>query len=514
MKITGKRQSHIFAEIIKTILRVIITVVVVAAQTGFYYFLILGIRKLWFVQLALAILGVVIVFMLYRKNVNSAYKLSWTIFILAFPFVGTVCYILFGGGHALPHRKMKKLRAIYEDKIPPSDETLDKLSRLDARGAMIAKALAKASRLAFYENTQAEFFPTAREKHESLLRDIENAKEYIFIEYFIISDGFVLESVISALEKKGREGVKIKFIYDDIGSKKALKRRTKKRLARIENLELCVFEPVGAIINPRINYRDHRKIVVIDGSIGYIGGDNLADEYVGRLVKYGKWRDNAMRLLGDAVYSLQLIFSESWFLACGEKLDFKEYKKSETKSDGFILPFGDGPTNPYNPAHTLFESLVTAATKYLYISTPYFIIDNAFINLLCLAARSGVDVRLLVPHKPDKKLIFAITRGHYGELLKAGVKIYEYSPGFNHAKNIIVDDEYAFIGTVNCDYRSLMLHFENGAFLAKNSQIEKMRADFEHAIEESEIITLEKWKRRSLFTKITEVALSFIAPLL
>jgi cardiolipin synthase len=271
---------------------------------------------------------------------------------------------------------------------------------------------------------------------------------------------------------------------------------------------------VGAIINPRINYRDHRKIVVIDGTIGYIGGDNLADEYIGRLVKYGKWRDNAMRLCGDAVYSLQLVFAESWFLACGEKIELKPFVSNKGESDGFVMPFGDGPTNPYNPAHTLFESLVSSASKYLYISTPYFIVDNAFINLLCNSARSGVDVRLLVPHKPDKKIIFAITRGHYGELLKAGVKIYEYTPGFNHAKNFIVDDKYAFIGTVNCDYRSLMLHFENGAYLAHNSQIVEMRKDFLSAVEKSEIITLEKWKNRPLLTKITEVALSFLAPLL
>ncbi len=515
MKITGNRHSHIFAETIKTALKVVISLVAFVAQFAFYYFMFFVLVNLWYVQLALAIMGVVIVFVLYRRNVNSAYKLSWTIFILAFPLVGTVFYVLFGGGHSLPWRKIKKIRKAYKDMIPECQDAMTDLKQVDERGAMIANALYSTSRLPVYKSTKTEFFSTAAKKHDRLLVDLLEAKQYIYLEYFIISDGYVLDGILDVLEKKGKEGVRIKFIYDDIGSKKALKKKTKRRIAKIEGLELCVFEPIGVVINPRINYRDHRKIVIIDGKVGYIGGDNLADEYVGRLIKYGQWRDNAMRLSGDAVYSLQLVFAESWFLSCGEKLELPQFESNKTiESDGFVMPFGDGPTNPYNPAHTLFEGLVTAATRYLYISTPYFIIDNAFVNLLCHAAKSGVDVRLLLPHVPDKKIIFAITRGHYGELLKSGVKIYEYTPGFNHAKNIIVDDKYAFIGTVNCDYRSLMLHFENGAYLAHCSEITTMRNDFLDACEKGEIITLEKWKKRSVFTKITEVALSFLAPLL
>ena len=276
-----------------------------------------------------------------------------------------------------------------------------------------------------------------------------------------------------------------------------------------------MFEPVGVLISPRINYRDHRKIVVIDGKIGYVGGDNLADEYINKLVKYGHWRDNAMRLCGEAVYSLSLIFAETWYLSCNEKIELPEFTKSEIRcSDTFVQPFGDGSTNTNNPSYKLFEGLVSSAQKSLYISTPYFIIDNAFINKIALASMSGVDVRLLVPHIPDKKMVFAVTRGHYGALIKAGVKVYEYTPGFNHAKNFIVDGRYAFIGTVNCDYRSFTLHFENGIFIAGGEEVQKMNDDFLSATQCSELITYEKWKNRPLISKVADVLLTFIAPML
>ena len=514
MKITGKRQSHAFAEIVKTCLRVIISLITLGLQFAFYYFLFFTVRNLWYVQLASLVLAGIFVIYIYQKKVNSSYKLSWTIFLLLFPFFGVVLYLLFGSGYAIPRRKAQKVFEKYKGNIPQND-VHTKLQSEDARGGMIAENLRLSTRLPLYQNTQIKYFSSAKLKHESLLEDLRQAKEYVYIEYFIISDGYVLESVLEILEQKGKEGVKIKFLYDDIGSKKALKRKTKKRIAKIKNLELCVFEPLGVIINPRINYRDHRKIVVIDGKIGYVGGDNLADEYVGRLIKYGKWRDNAIRLYGDAVYSLELLFAETWYLSCKERISLKTFVPSEkVESDGYVMPYGDGPTNVKASSYHLFESMFSSAQKYLYISTPYFIIDSAFVDQICQSARCGVDVRLIVPHIPDKKLVFAMTRGHYGELIKAGVKVYEYLPGFNHAKNVIVDDKYAFIGTVNCDYRSLMLHFENGVYLANNSTIPSMKEDFIKATQESKLISYDEWKSRSFFTKVTELILSFIAPLL
>lgn len=513
MKIIGKRKAHIVTTVIKTVIKLIATLLAVALQAAFYYFLFFSIYNLWYLQAALSVIGAVTVVWLYRRNLNPSYKLSWTVFILAVPLVGTVCYIIFGGGHAVPRRKAKKINAVIAEKIPRNDE-IAALRESDARGAKLATTVYSASGFPLYNGTKSEFFSTAESKHERLLADLLAAEQFIYLEYFIISDGVVMDGIIDALTDRGNAGVKIKFLYDDVGSKKALSRKTVRRLTAIPNLELCVFEPVGLLINPRINYRDHRKIAIIDGKTGYFGGDNLADEYINRLVKYGHWRDNAIRIEGDAVYSLMLSFAETWYLSCGEKIELPLYAPSEKREDGYIQPFGDGPTNRADPAYHLFEGLISSAQSELFISTPYFIIDNSFISRVCQAALSGVDVRILLPHIPDKKFVFAVTRGHYGELIKSGVKVYEYTPGFNHAKTVISDGRYAFLGTVNCDYRSLMLHFENGALMIGGKSVVKMRDDFIAATEKSELITLEKWKSRSIFAKITDLLLTFLAPLL
>lgn len=514
MKIVGKRQSHLFAAFVKTALTVIISLIILAVQLAFWYFVFFGVYNLWYLRAAMSVAGVFVVLGLYKRDINSGYKLSWTIFILAMPFAGTVFWFVFGGGRRVPRRKARRIFSELEKKTVEND-CFARLEKADPRAAMIVRALNNNSRYPLYDRTRTEFLHSGALKHERLLADLENARNYIFIEYFIISDGYVLDSILDVLERKGREGVKIRFVYDDIGSKKALRRRTKKRIASIENLELCVFEPVGLVINPRINYRDHRKIVVIDGTVGYMGGDNLADEYVGRLIKFGEWRDNAVRITGDAVYSLELMFAEMWYMASGEVLPVPDFTpRADVGGQGMVMPFGDGPINSYDPAYHLFETLAAAAQKELFISTPYFIIDNSFINMVQLACKSGVDVRILVPHIPDKKLIFAMTRGHYGEILKAGGKIYEFTPGFNHAKNVICDGKYAFIGTVNCDYRSMLLHFECGALLLGAPAIADMRRDFLDAVARSQEITIEQWKKRSLFTRATEYILSFLAPLL
>ena len=278
MKIVGKRQSHLVAAVIKTIIAAIISVIILAVQLLFYYVLFFGIYNLWYVRLITGIIGIFVVLGLYKRDINSSYKLSWTIFILAMPFAGTVFYLLFGGGRRIPKRKAKVVNDYLQTKIVENDY-LCELEAADTRGAMLVRSVNNNSYFNAYRHTHTEYFSDIALKHKRMLEDIEAAEKYIYIEFFIISDGLVLDEVIDALERKGRQGVKIKFVYDDIGSKKELKRRTKKRIANIENLELCVYEPMGLVINPRINYRDHRKIVVIDGKVGYMGGDNLADEY-------------------------------------------------------------------------------------------------------------------------------------------------------------------------------------------------------------------------------------------
>lgn len=512
MKIYGRRQSHLFAAAVKTALKIIFSIAVLALQIALYYLMFVKAMAYAQVRIVLEIMGLIIVMTLYNRDMNAGHKLSWIIVILIIPMAGTLLYLLFGNGRNVPRRRTKKMPESFSYNQSEEQDCKDEIA--DSRGKMLAHLVSRNSGMPVYGKTETRFFSDVADKHAALLADIERAGKYIFIEYFIVSDGYVLESLMEALERKGKEGVKIYFIYDDIGSKVAFKRRTKKRLAAIPNLELCVYEPTGIVINPRINYRDHRKIAVIDGKIGYLGGDNLADEYVNKKIRFGHWRDNAMRFEGDAVYSISVLFARTWLMSCGEELDIAKEESAVEKGNGFVQPFGDGPTYTDHPGYGLFKALASSAQKYLYISTPYFIIDDAFINAIALACKQGVDVRLLVPKIPDKKLIFAMTRAHYGAILKAGGKIYEYTPGFNHAKNVIVDDKYAFIGTINCDYRSMLLHFECGALLVGNGEIPKMREDFLAAVEKSEEVRYEQWRKRPLVTKLTELLLSLISPML
>ena len=349
-----------------------------------------------------------------------------------------------------------------------------------------------------------------------MLNTIKNAKKYVFLEYFILSDGVLLEELISVLAELGNKGIEIKIIYDDIGSKRALSSKTINRLIDIPNLKLAVYEPLGLNINPAVNYRDHRKICIVDGLYAYCGGDNLADEYIHLKKRFGFWRDNALFYDGEAVFSFIAMFLNMWYSSTKEKIDVVKYipKYEAKETTGFVIPFSDGPDCDKHVAYDVFLSLITSATKTLYISTPYFIIDDEMINAICLAKKSGVDVKLLVPKIPDKKTVFMLTRAHYKKLLYNGIEIYEYIPGFNHAKNIIVDDKYAFCGTINMDYRSLFLHYECGSVISLNAEVKEMSKDFLAACAVSDNYTLDEWNDRNIFGKFFAFLLRIFAPML
>lgn len=349
-----------------------------------------------------------------------------------------------------------------------------------------------------------------------MLERLKRARKYIFMEFFIISTGSLVDEIIPILEMKGKEGVEIKILYDDIGSRATFEKETMERFLAIPNLKLCVYEPLGFNINPAINYRDHRKIVVIDGKYAYCGGDNLADEYIHRKERFGFWRDNAMYYEGKAVSSFLVMFALMWYASSKEYIDVNMYFSHYEvyNPNNYVIPFADGPDRDTHVAYDTFQQLISTANNHLYISTPYFIIDDEMINSICQARRCGIDVKLLVPKIPDKKTVFMMTRAHYRDLLKAGVEIYEFTPGFNHAKNIMVDSKYAFCGTVNMDYRSLFLHFECGAVIINEEETKKMEEDFLDAISKSELITYKAWEKRNIFSKFFAFLLRIFAPML
>lgn len=496
------------------ILRVIYGIVIIAIQIYIYYLLFFMSLKIPHILTFINIIGLILAIFVYRSNRNISYKLSWIIIILLFNFAGVMAYIAFGHGDSIPRRKNRELRKYY-GQIVINNNVLDEIKEVDMNAYKIANLIVNDINFPIFKNTQVVFLNDGKEKYKFLIRDLKEAKEYIFLEYFIVADGVIWEEIKNILIAKAKEGVIIKMIYDDVGSKPVLNVWKIKQLNQINNIEIVAYNPLGVNLSISLNYRDHRKIVIIDGKVAYNGGINLADEYFHIKDRFGFWRDNAIRLSGDAVDSYLRLFCQMWYMSTKQMLDISSFRRySSIKSNGYVLPFGDGPGSRKYTSYTLFKQLINQADKYLYISTPYFIIDSEFIQQIITACKSGIDVKILIPYIPDKKMIYLVTLAHLGKIIKAGGKVYAYKPGFNHAKTVISDDKYAFIGTVNVDYRSMFLHFECGNFLYNNDCIKDMKEDFLKAVNESEIISYERWEKRAISTKVLDFILTVLAPLM
>ena len=521
-----RSKERITTSIFKKIIAILLAIIFLGGQLFLYYELLFGIYLdhnhqigFWIIYLLVYILGLLTVAKLYNKAVNTSYKLTWTILILIVPLFGTFAYYIYGNGRSMPRRKNRKIRAYLLNRIPKT-RIKEELKETDLVGYNLIRGLEQSTGFTCYQNTEVKFYSNVKEKHKHLLEDLRTAEKYIFLEFFIVSEGKLLDELYDVLKEKGEKGVQIYFIYDDVGSKATFKKKSLKHFLEIPNLTMKSYAPFGQNMNPAINYRDHRKIAVIDGKIAYCGGDNLADEYIHEKERFGYWRDNALRLYGEAVKGFTYLFLEMWYMSSKEMLkledylyDFDHHPLAEQKAS-YIFPFGDGPTYQSHPAYNLFISMIASAQKSIKISTPYFVIDKEFINALCRAARNGVDVTILVPGIPHKKMVFYMTRGNYGSILEAGGSIYEFTPGFNHAKNVIIDDKYAFIGTTNTDYRSFFLHFECGTFLVHDPVIKEMSKDFDNALKISQEISYESWKNRPRYQKIIEFLLTYFSPLL
>lgn len=507
----GSEKSN--SSIFQKIFVFLFVIVVLSLEFCLYYFAIFSENNFPWSLIIVRVIGVICILYISGRRVNTNYKLSWSIFILVMPVTSTLVFFLFGNKNYIPQRKFKKIMTYISRQIP-NDEITEKMKTIDPVGYRYLKLLHTLTSYPALRNTQAVFYADTSEKFEAMLQDMQKAQKFIFLEYFIVSKGYVWERVKKILLEKAKQGVEIKFIYDDIGSKMTVPKKDFRILNREKNITIRAYNPMG-FSSLGMNYRDHRKICVIDGKYAYVGGDNLADEYIHRKIRFGYWRDNAIRIEGDAVYNFTLLFAQNWFMTTSQMMDVSLYKKEhDVQSFSIHMPFGDGPANRVDPAYDLMKSMIANAKNYVYISTPYFIIDEAFIQEIATAVSSGVDVRILVPHIPDKKFVFRMTRAHYRSILEAGGKIYEYTPGFNHAKNMISDDKYALMGTINCDYRSLFLHFECGDFMMYDPVILEMKKDFEQAVAASKEVTYEEWKKRSFYQKAIEFFLRAISPLL
>ncbi len=458
---------------------------------------------------------------------NPSYKIAWISMILAIPFLGLVFYGIWGG--ARNPKRIKKIVPLLEETQIPSHENgntvFDVLAKQYPSQAQVSQFLSL-SGFPVYNRTKTEYYDLGDTFFPALLESVREAKKFILLEFFIISKGQMWDELYAALCERAAAGVEVRVLYDDLGSMTTLSRDFAPKMSR-KNLEVAVFNPVKPLLaNFHINYRNHQKICIIDGTIGYTGGVNVADEYINLVDAFGHWKDSGIKLEGDGVRSMTVMFLQMWEYAQRkgknkEAIDIKDYFPAEDRlqafaqATGFVQPVCDGPLDANNNLmEYLYIKMINSAQKYIYITTPYLVLDNEMVTALRIAALSGVDVRIMTPGVPDKKYVYALTRSFYGTLLKAGVRIFEYEPGFLHAKNVVSDDLTSLVGTVNMDFRSFYMHFENAVWTCGTPIIAELRDDFLQTQDLCREITYDAWKKRPWWYKVIQAVLNVFAPML
>jgi len=466
------------------------------------------------------VLNFAVVCKIVSSRENPSYKIAWIILILAMPPLGLAMYILFRGNSI--SRKLKRILAnIYGlMSFEPSDHCKAARKTItDEIAARQSDYMTRGANCPPYADTEVSYFPCGEELLPVLLDKLEQAEKYIFLEYFIIEEGTMWNSILEVLKRKAQKGVDVRVVYDDMGCIALLSAHYKKKLAQC-GIKCRVFGRCVPILSATLNNRDHRKICVIDGKWGFTGGINIADEYINEKTKYGYWKDNAVMLYGKAVWSLTVMFLSMW-----DSLDIKNQMKypdydvylpenfdRSGKGEGIVQPYTDNPFDDSPVSETVYLNMIYSAKEYIWITTPYLIIDHSMERALCTAAESGIDVRIITPGIPDKKVVYEVTRSNYKTLIALGVKIYEYTPGFIHAKTFVCDGKYATVGTVNLDFRSLYLHFECGVWIYDAPVIEDIRADLEKTIAESRRVTADSCKV-NVFRRALRALLELFSPL-
>ena len=499
--------------------RLIMVVISILLQVAWIIGLAVRLTNYYAVISTLAsILGLLLVFRVYGLQINSAYKISWIILILMFPIMGACLYLMFGRTGALGSMRkwFDKVHAAYAHLLPQDEQIVDKLEMADGTLARQSGYLRRGAGYPVYQNTDVEFYGDTTRALEAQKEALRKAKKFIFMEYHAIEDSVAWKGIEEILEEKAAAGLDVRVFYDDMGSIGFVSKEFMEKLRR-KGIQCKVFNPLIPILNVFMNNRDHRKITVIDGKVGFTGGYNLANEYFNLTHPYGEWKDSGIKLTGDGVRSLTLIFLEMWNATQREQEDPIPYLlKSAYRSAeaGFVQPYADSPLDGERTGENVYLNMIKGAKKYVYITTPYLIISDEMQRTLTLAAKSGVDVRIITPRIPDKPLIYKVTRSYYAGLAAEGVRIYEYTPGFIHSKQMVCDDEVAVVGTINLDFRSLYLHFENACWFAGCRAVAEVRHDFEKMFPICQEVTEKYSKKRSLALRGWECILRMFSPLM
>lgn len=494
--------------IIAILLAVLETAAVIAIVMLLSYYVPYFYLAMWVTEIA-AIIHII------ASDGNADYKIPWLIVVMVIPVGGLMLYIMFGNRKLKKKflRRLEAMRGVYQADDPAVLEDLEKVS---PNACDQARLLLRIANCHAFTNTAQQYFPLGEDMRPQLLEDLRKAEAFIFMEYFIIEEGKFWNPILEILKEKAASGVDVKVLYDDVGCMMTLPGNYD-RVLRNFGIDAVPFSKLKGNADSEFNNRSHRKITVIDGKIGYTGGVNIADEYINETVKYGHWKDVGLRLEGKAVKELTRLFLTDYYInvKTAKETGLDYFPEHPVAGDGFVIPFGDGPMPIYQRrvGQTVIEDMLNRAHHYVWIMTPYLIIDNQLCTCIENAALRGVAVKLLLPHIPDRKIIFEMARSHYHRLMKAGVQIYEYTPGFVHAKVYLADGETAMVGTINMDYRSLVHHFENGVWMHRCSAVDRIREDFEATFRKCIRMNWEN-TRWSLPQRFIRAALKVFAPML
>ncbi|OLS02692.1 cardiolipin synthase [Tissierella creatinophila] len=466
------------------------------------------------------LLAFTIIMVLYVINSehNTNVKLSWITMIMLFPGFGGMLYIFIQTdiGHRTIKKRIKKIVEETQKEFMDQEDLMKRLEKENKGLYNLATYTGKSGGYPIYENTSTKYFPLGEDAFKEMLIQLKKAEKFIFMEYFIVDEGYMWGQILKILSDKVKNGVEVRFMYDGTNEFALLPHNYPDKLRKL-GIQCKVFSPIRPFLSTHYNYRDHRKILVIDGQVAFTGGINLADEYINEIEVYGHWKDTVVMIQGQAVESFTIMFLQLWNASEENRtymMDLYKSKALDKKEKGYVIPYGDSPLDNDKVGQMIYMDILNRAEDYVYIMTPYLILDGEMVTSLQFAARRGIDVKIIMPHIPDKKFVFAQSRSHYKELIDSGVEIYEYTPGFMHAKQFLSDDRKAVVGTVNLDYRSLYHHFECGLYMEETGAIADIKLDFRKTLDQSQKVTLNDIKKYNIFMTLTGRIMRLFAPLL
>lgn len=499
-----------------TIILLIILAQLVFLLVSFYFLRENVLYAHWMSQLLVA--GIVI--HIINKPGSPEFKMAWIVPILVLPIFGSLFYLFFhlqSGGNIL-NRRIHTLEQASQSYLQTEPALKEELQEKNVDVANLARYLENHGNFPTFRNTTVKYFPLGEDKFEELKFQLQKAKKFIFLEYFIIEEGIMWNAILDILKKKVAEGVEVRLMYDGTCTL-ALLPPNYPKVMKEAGIDCKVFAPIRPALTTSQNNRDHRKIVVIDGKTAFVGGVNLADEYINKKIRYGHWKDVAIMLRGEAVRSFTEMFLQMWNTTTRHTEVYYNYLEYEGflgayGAPGYVIPYGDNPFDREQVGEMVYINMLSTAKKYVHIMTPYLILSQEMLVALTFAAKRGIDVKIIMPHIPDKLYAFALAKTYYQQLIEAGVEIYEYTPGFVHAKVFVVDDNRAVVGTINLDFRSLYLHFECGVYMYDVPQIADIEDDYEKTLAKSQLITMEMCKKEKLYIKFIGKVLRLFAPLM